>query len=383
MDFDYTEEQKAIQGMVRDFTEAEIAPGAEERDSTGQFPYELYKKLGNLGIIGMRFPKEYGGTNSDFLSICHAAREIARVDVSLAVTLMVAAMGALHLMVQGTEARKEEWKEKYILPVVRGEATCSGAFTEPDAGSDTRAFKTTAVLDGDEWVINGSKAFITNAGLDNNLFVNVLCLTEIPQRQHSFIFVPTGTRGYKVMPKYRKMGWRSSATAELVFEDCRVPAENLLGVKGLGRKYLVEDFFLLARLETSAIALGLAQACFEKAFEYAKQRYAFGKPISKFQHVQSMLVDMALELELSELLLNKATLQLQRGEKNLKMLAMVKYFICDFANKAAYDSVQIFGGIGILDECPVSRYYRDARPLNIADGTTQIMKRLIARELGC
>lgn len=382
MELGYTEQQEMLRKMVRDFAQNEVAPGAEERDRTGHFPYDLYRRLGELGIIGMCFSEEYGGTKADFLSFCLACEEIGHVDLSLSWTLLVANFGAELVVEGGTQEQLEKWKEKYILPVTRGEAVTSGGITEPGAGSDTSAIQTAAVLDGDEWVINGTKAFITNAGLDNNVYTVVVCLTEREQRQFDLILVPAGTPGFVVQPAYRKMGLRSSDTRELAFEDCRVPADHLVGESGVARLRVVQGL-AKGRVCLSSTAVGLHQACLEESLKYARERIAFGRPISKFQHVQAMLVDMALDLELSRFIRDKAALLIDQGEPHMKEASMAKYFCCESAKKAADYAVQIHGAIGYMDECPVSRYYRDIRAATIADGTTEIQKWIIARELGC
>jgi short/branched chain acyl-CoA dehydrogenase len=378
----YSEEQEAIRRMVQDFARKEIAPGAAERDASGEFDYDLYRRLGDLGIMGMTFPERYGGTGAGFLSACLAAEEIARVDMSLSWTLLVGVAGANMIVLLGSEEQKALWKEKWVLPVVRGEAVTSAAITEPDAGSDTAAIRTRAVLDGDEWVINGSKAFITNAGLENNVFTTVLCLTDPENRRFDTIIVPQGTPGYTVMPALSKMGLRSCDTRELAFDDCRVPAINLLGPRGTGRGRTVRGFFA-ARIVLASTALGLAEECLDLALDYAKQRNAFGRPIAEFQHVQAMLVDMALDVELSRLIRDKAARLLEGGQTHAKESAMAKYFCCESAKRAADYAIQVFGALGVMDETPVSRYYRDVRAATIADGTTQIQKHIIARELGC
>ncbi len=231
MDFYYSEAQQQIRTMVREFAVNEVAPGAEERDRTGEFDHRLWKKLGELGVIGINFPEEVGGAGGDFLSYCLAEEEIARVDQSLGVTMLVAE-GAAKMILSEALASKPSWKDEYIKPIVRGEAFGAIGLTEPGAGSDTAGIQTHAILDRDEWVINGSKAFITNAGLENCLFVATVVLTDRGKKEFSLILVPTGAPGYTIQPKYRKMGWRSSDTRELHFDDCRVPADNLVGQRG-------------------------------------------------------------------------------------------------------------------------------------------------------
>jgi len=378
---DYTDEQQAIQRTVREFARREIAPGAAERDASGQFDYDIYRRLGDLGVPGLMFPQEYGGGGADLLTFCLAIEEVARVDLSLSWTAAVAPSGAQMIAALGTPEQKAMWTDQWVKPVVRGEAVTSAAITEPDAGSDTARLQTRAVLDGDEWVIKGSKAFITNAGLENNVFAAVLCLTDPQARRFDTIIVPKGTPGYRVMPAYRKMGLRSCDTRELAFEDCRVPAVNRIGSPGGGRGRIVRGFFT-ARIALASTALGLAEECLEIASVYANERHAFGRPIAGHQYVQGMLVEMALNAELSRLIRDKAARLLGQGRPHAKESAMAKWFCCESAKQAADYAVQVFGGMGFMDECPASRYYRDIRAATIADGTTQIQKHIIAREMG-
>lgn len=383
MDFHYSESQEATRKLVRDFATRELAPDAAQRDSTGQFDYELYRRIGELGISGILFPEEFGGTNADFLSWCLALEEIGRVDMSLAVTLFVAVSTAHQVVEMGTVEQRQAWRDSFIRPVAEARATASGAITEPGAGSDTAAIQTTAVLQDGQWVINGTKAFITNAGLENNLGTVVMALTDRATKEFSSILVPPGTPGYSMMPAYHKLGWRSSDTRELVFEDCRVPAMNLIGQRGVGRRYTVDKLFAEARINISSAALGLHTACLEESLNYARERVAFHHPISQFQFVQGMLVDMALEAELSRLLRDKAARAVDEGSVNRGLSSMAKYFCCESAHRAADWAIQVHGGTGFMDECAVSRYYRDIRACTIADGTTEIQKWIIARELGC
>lgn len=376
----YKDHQEAIRKMVRDFAEKEVAPGAAERDRTGEFDYALYRRLGDLGITGIMAPEEYGGSNAGFLAWNLAIEELSRVDAAFGLTAFVGAAG-VGIVEMGTEEQKEMWTEKWVLPIIRAEAVSAGAITEPDAGSDTRGIKTTAVLDGDEWVINGTKTFSTNAGLDNCVYVMVVCLTDKEKKEFSNIIVPTGTPGYTIMPKLQKMGIRSSDTRELHFDDCRVPAMNLLGERGIGRSYITRVGFAQGRIITTSVARGIHQACLDESLKYALQRIAFGRPIYAFQYIQEMLVDMYMNLEISRLLRDKAALLLEQGEAPLLEAAMAKYFGCDAAKRAADHAVQIHGGLGYMDECPVSRYYRDVRWVTIGDGTSEIQKLIIAREI--
>jgi len=385
MDFNYSEAQRSIRTMVRDFAVNEVAPGAEERDRTGEFDYSLWKKLGELGIIGTNLPEEVGGSGGDFLSYNLAEEEISRVDQSLGVTMLVAE-GAARMALPDALTSKPSWKDEYIKPILRGEAFGAVGITEPEAGSDTANIQTYATLDGNEWVINGSKAFITNPGLKNCLFVIPVLLTDRAKREFSIILVPTGNPGYTMQPKYRKMGWRSSDTRELHFDDCRVPAENLVGKRGEGRGKVIVVGFSKLRIVSGSSALGLHQGCIDESLKYAKERKAFGRPISKFQYIQQMLCDMVLEAETGRLLRDKAaTLAEQVKESEVASMywaSLVKWFCCDAANRAAYSAIQIHGGLGFMDECPVSRYYRDIRVWTIGDGAAEIQKVIVARELG-
>lgn len=377
----YSDEQEAIRRTVREFARREIAPGAAERDASSEFDYALYRALGDLGVPGLLLPEEYGGGAADPLTFALALEEIARVDLSLAWTVAVAPVGAQLIIALGTEEQKAMWRERWVLPVIRGEATTAAAITEPDAGSDTAAIQTRAVRDGDEWVINGSKAFITNAGLENNAFVTVLCRTEGEGRSFDTIIVPKDAPGYRIMPPYKKMGLRSCDTRELAFEDCRVPAVNRIGSSGGGRGRTLRGFFT-ARIMLASTALGLADECFDISLAYARGRTTFGRPLVDRQYIQGMLTEMALNNELSRLIRDKAARLQAQGQPHGKEAAMAKWFCCESAKRTADYAVQVFGGTGFMDECPASRYYRDIRAATIADGTTEIQRYIIAREMG-
>ena len=379
MDLKYTEEQEGIRELARQFAQNELAPEADKRDKTGEFNYELWKRMGDLGLIGMMWPEEYGGNNADFLSFNLAMEEISRVDSSIGVTLQVASVSAHQLVMESDE--QKNWKELYILPVARGEATGASSVTEPQAGSNTAGIQTHAVLEGDEFVINGAKSLCTNPGLKINRFVNVLAIVETEgEKEFDSILVPTGAPGYTIGHKYEKMGWKSSDTRELYFDNCRVPASNLL--KASSREEIVRHFYPMGRVELASNSLGIAEACFDLSLSYAQQRIAFKRPISKFQFVQDMLVEMALEKELSRLIRDKAALAL--GQHDFyKLSSMAKIFCCESAKKAADLAIQIHGGVGYTEEYPLSRFYRDNRVISFGDVTTQIQKWIIARELGC
>lgn len=376
--YGYTDAHLAIRRTVREFARKEVAPGAQERDRESRFDYELYRRLGDLGLPGMPFPEEFGGSNADTIAFCLALEELSRIDMSLALTLWVGIQGALS-MTHGTEEQIEAWRGRYIEPTIRGEMVAAGAITEPDAGSDTAAIKTRAVFENGEWVINGTKIFISNAGLENCAFAMVLCRTD---EGFAILIVPSGTPGYTMGPPLRKMGLRSSDTRELAFQNCRVPALNLLGGAGSGRQAIVAGGFYITRLYLASNAIGLASECLDLALAHAKSRVAFKRPIIRFQYVQGMLVDMALEIELGRLLRDKAARMHDAGQHYAKEAAMAKLFCTEAAKRAADSAVQVFGGLGFMDETPVSRFYRDIRAATIAEGTSEIQKYIIAREMG-
>jgi butyryl-CoA dehydrogenase len=375
----YTDEQEAIRRTVREFTRKEIAPGAEERDAASRFDYDLYRRLCGLGVAGMPFPERFGGSDADSLTFCLALEEISRADMSLGLTLWVGIQGAIS-MTHGTDEQIEAWRDLYIAPTIAGDVVSAGAITEPDAGSDTAALQTRAVLDGDEWVINGSKIFISNPGLENCAFAMVLCRTD---EGFGIVIVPTGAPGYTMSKPFRKMGLRSSDTRELSFNDCRVAEMNLLGGRGSGRTAIVAGGFYITRVYLASQAVGLASECLDLALAHAKSRIAFKRPIARFQYVQGMLVDMALEIEAGRLLRDKACMTHDAHLPFAKEAAMAKLFCGEMAKRAADNAVQVFGGLGYMDETPVSRYYRDIRAATIAEGTSEVQKHIIARELGC
>jgi len=375
----YTETQLQVLRTVGDFARKVIAPGAEERDRTSQFDYALYRRMGALGIPGMLYPTELGGSDAGTLSFCLAIEEISRVDASLGFTLWIGAQGAQSLL-RSADDERAQWIDDYVRPVIRGEMVGAGAITEPDAGSDTAAIRTRAVLDGHGWVIDGSKIFISNAGMENCGFVTPLCRTDAG---FALFLVPTGTPGYHIGPPLRKMGLRSADTRELSFDGCRVPAANLLGGRGSGRASVVGSGFALTRVYIASNGVGLAAECLDLALAHARSRVAFKRAISQFQYVQGMLVDIAVELEAGRMLRDKAARLQQEHQPFMKEAAMAKLYCTEMAKRAADHAVQVFGGLGFMDETPVSRYYRDARALTIAEGTSEIQKHIIAREMGC
>lgn len=381
MDFDLSYQQQALKQMVHDFAEKEVAPVAEELDRTGKFPYEIVEKLGKLGLLGLPFPEKYGGGGADTISYVIAIEELARADSSVGATIMASiSLGGTPLYLFGTEEQKQRW----LRPLAEGK--CLGAFglTEPEAGSDAGATATTARLDGDEWVINGTKCFITNAGTDISGFVTITAATGAQggKKEISNIVVPKGTPGYTQGPPYSKLGWRASDTRELVFSDCRVPRENVLGQPGSGlRQFLaVLDG---GRISISGLAIGLAQGALDMSLAYARGRIQFGQPIASFQSIQFKLADMATEIELARLITYKAATLKDQGKPFSKEAAMAKLFSSETAVRAAEQGVQIHGGNGFMNDFPISRFYRDCKILTIGEGTSEVQRMVIARLLGC
>lgn len=379
--YGYTEQQEAVRQTVREFARKEVAPGAAERDATGTFDYALFRRVAEVGVTGLLMPEEAGGAGADVLTYCLALEEIARVDLSLSWTTFVSLAAASTIADMGTPEQKALFMKSWVEPVLRGEATTCAGITEPDAGSDNSGIKTRAERVGGEWVINGSKIFITNAGLDNCLGVLALCCTDPATRRYDTILVPTGTPGYRIGPPLKKMGLRSSDTRQIFFENCRVPLIHRFGAEGMGLTRILRGFFL-GRIVIGSTALGLGEECLDISTEYAKQRQAFKRPISHFQYVQGMLTDMALDMELGRLIRDKAARLCDADQPFMKEATMAKWFITEAAKRASDSAVQIFGGMGVMDDCPASRYYRDVRAATIGEGTTQIQRHVLAREMG-
>ncbi len=380
MDFTLTTEQQMIRDLCRNFVKNEIAPIAEEMDATGQFPYDVWKKMGELGIVGIPIPEEYGGGAMDWVSTMIAIEEISRGDASLGVSLLDSVTLPMNLLLTfGTEQQKEKW----LTPLATGEHIGAFGLTEAQAGSDANAIQTRAVLDGDEWVINGTKQFITNAGLKHNSLVVIAAVTgegSGSRKRISNIIVPTGTPGYSFGEKYKKIGWKASETRELIFDDCRVPKENILGNPEKGYNQ-----FMMA-LQTSRIgfgahSVGLAQAIFDVSLAYAKEREQFGRPISKFQAIQFKLADMIMEIELARLMVYKAAWQKDNKENYFATSTYAKIFASEVAKRCADKGVQIHGGYGLMDEYPISRYWREVKFEEILDGTSEIQRINIARKV--
>lgn len=384
MDFTYSEEQQALRDMMQRFTQKELAPRAAEIDATGEFPYDLYRKLGDLGIVGMTLPPEAGGSGSDFLSFCLAMEELARAESSFGPILTAQLSACRYILTFAQGEQKEKWIEQYVKPIAQGLATGATASTEPNRSSfDTNGIQTTAVRDGDEYVINGSKTFCTAAGLDNNLFVLVWAITDREKRTTDVLLVPKGTEGYTIGRKLPKMGMRGSDTRELFFDNCRVPAENLMKVPSVGRSKEVGSLHYHSRLTSASNAIGLHRHCLEDSLAWAKERISWGQPISQRQIIQGWLAEMATELEISRLLRDKCAWLYDRGELTVKDASMLKYVVAENAAKAANYATEIHGGMGFIDDVPVARRFRDAKGFTVIQGGTPIHKWLIAQELGC
>ncbi len=382
MNFELSQEQKMIRETVRDFAEREIKPVAKELDEKASFSVDLTKKMGELGLFGMYLPEEYGGQGLDTLSYVIAVEEISRIDGSQGATLAAHnSLGIGPLYAYGTE----EQKMKYIPPLCTGEALWGFGLTEPDAGSDSRGTKTRAEIQGDEWVINGSKIFITNASSPITVGSTVQAVTKILEdgrKEYSTIIVEQDTPGFKAVPMHGKMMWRASDTAQLYFDDCRVPKENLLGEMGKGSKIMLSTLDS-GRLSIAAMGLGCAQGAFELAMEYAAERKQFGKPIIKFQVNAFKLADMATKIELGRNLLYKACWLKDAGKPFAKESAMAKLYCSEIAREVADEAVQIHGGYGLMKDYDIERFYRDQRLLQIGEGTSEIQRLVISRYIGC
>ena len=380
MDLDLAPEQQEFQKVVRGFVDDYIRPNAERWDEEGELPMEAVKQMAELGLFGLPFPEDLGGSGSDFLTLCLAIEEIARVDSSLAITLEAAVgLGAMPIWHFGTD----EQRAKLLPPLARGEQLAGFGLTEPGGGSDAGATRTTARVEDGNWVINGSKSFITNSGTPITSFVTVTAVTaqENGRKEISAIVVPNDTPGFDVGRPYRKMGWHHSDTHELSFNDCRVPEENLLGERGQGfRNFLkiLDD----GRIAIAALAVGLAQGCLDECLKYSQERNAFGKPIGSFQALQFKMADMAMKTELARQAYYRAAWLKEKGRPYKKEAAMAKLYASETAVDVAREAVQIHGGYGYIEEFPVCRHFRDSKILEIGEGTSEVMRILIARELG-
>ena len=380
MDLDLSQEQEDFAKSVRGFVDDAIRPHVERWDEAHELPMEAVAQMGELGLFGLPFPEEYGGSGADFLTLCLAIEEIARADSSLAITLEAAVgLGAMPIYRFGSEPQKQ----KLLPPLAAGTSLAAFGLTEPGSGSDAAGSRTRARLEGSEWVINGSKSFITNSGTPITSFVTITAVTgsDGDRKEISSIIVPNGTDGFQVGKSYRKMGWRHSDTHELAFNDCRVPRLNLLGNRGEGYKNflkILDD----GRIAIAALAVGLAQGCVDESIKYSHQRSAFGRPIGSNQAIQFKIADMTMKTELARSAYYRAAWLKDQGRPYKKEAAMAKLFASEAAVDVAREAVQIHGGYGYIEEFPVCRHFRDAKILEIGEGTSEMMRILIARELG-
>ncbi|HEX6919515.1 MAG TPA: acyl-CoA dehydrogenase family protein [Actinomycetes bacterium] len=380
-DFRLDDEHEALRKTVEEFAHDVVAPQIGELYERDEFPYEIVRQMGQMGLFGLPFPEEYGGMGGDYFALCIALEELARVDSSVAITLEAAVgLGAMPLYRFGTEEQKRQWLPR----MCSGEAMGAFGLTEPGGGSDAGATRTTARLEGDEWVINGTKAFITNSGTDITALVTVTAVTgEQPggRKEISAIIVPAGTPGFTVSKKYSKVGWNASDTRELSFTDCRVPAANLLGERGRGYAQFLSTLDE-GRIAIAALGVGLAQGCVDESVRYAREREAFGRPIGANQAIQFKIADMEVRAHTARLAYYDAAGRMLRGEPFKKQAAMAKLYSSEIAVTNAREATQIHGGYGFMNEFPVARMWRDSKILEIGEGTSEVQRILIARELG-
>ena len=381
MNFDLTEDQKAIQRLARDFAQNEVRPRAEEMDREEAFPYDLVAQMAELGFMGLPFPEEYGGAGADTVSYALAVMEIARVDASTAITMAAhISLGASPFYLFGTE----EQKRRYLIPLAQGKMLWGFGLTEPNAGSDAGNVQTKARLDGGQWVINGTKAFITNSGTTITGGTTITAATGTRadgKPEISNLVVPQDTPGFARSKKYKKMGWRASDTRELSFVDAKVPEENLLGERGEGFAQFLK-ILDGGRISVAALSVGLAMGAYDEALKYSKDRIAFGKPISKFQAIAFKLVDMLCEIEHAKMMVLKAAWEKDEGREFEQTASLAKLYSGEVSRRVVNEAVQIHGGYGFMDEYPVSRMYRDQKINEIGEGTNEVQRVVLARMMG-
>jgi short-chain 2-methylacyl-CoA dehydrogenase len=376
VNFDLTEEQELVRSTVRDFAEQKVAPVAEELDREHRFPYELVGELAELGLMGMPIPEEYGGGGSDTVSYAIAVEELTRIDSSVAITVAAhTSLGTMPIFLFGSEEQKREW----LPDLAGGKKLAAFGLTEPGAGSDAGASRTRAELTDGEWVVNGSKIFITNAGTDISACVTITAVTD--DGEISNLIVPNGTPGYEISAPMEKLGWRASDTRELSFKDARVPEANLLGPRGGGFSQFLE-ILDGGRISVAAMGVGLAQGAYDLAFRYAQEREQFGKPIASFQAIQFQLADMAVEIEAGRNLVYKAAWLKDEGRDFAKEAAMAKLYTGELSHRVVNQALQIHGGYGFIEESAIARLYRDQKILEIGEGTNEVQRMVIARHLG-
>jgi short/branched chain acyl-CoA dehydrogenase len=380
VNLDLRPEHELIRSTVRELAENRIAPIAEELDRESRFPYEVVGQMAEIGLLGLPIPEEHGGAGGDTVSYAIAIEELTRIDASVGVTVAAhTSLGTMPILMFGTDEQHRQW----LPQLASGARLASFGLTEPEAGSDAGAARTTAVLDGDEWLINGSKMFITNAGTDISACVTITAVTgEVDgANEISNIIVPNGTPGYEVSPPLKKMGWRASDTRGLTFQDCRVPVGNLLGERGRGLAQFLE-ILDGGRISIAAMGLGAAQGAYDLAFAYARERRAFGRPISGFQSIQFALADLATEIEAARGLTYRSAWLKDQGRDYALAAAQAKLYTGELSNRAVNTALQIHGGYGFMDEYAISRLYRDQKVLEIGEGTNEIQRLVIARQLG-
>jgi alkylation response protein AidB-like acyl-CoA dehydrogenase len=376
LNFELSDEQELIRRTVREFAETKVAPVAEELDREARFPYELVAELAGLGLMGLPVPEEYGGAGGDTVSYAIAMEELTRIDSSVAITVAAhTSLGTMPILLYGNEEQKREWLPR----LASGEGLAAFGLTEPDAGSDAGATRTKAELREGEWVIDGSKIFITNAGTDISACVTITASTG--EEEISNLIVPNGTSGYEISAPMHKLGWRASDTRELSFRSCRVPEGNLLGERGRGFQQFME-ILDGGRISVAAMGVGLAQGAYDLALAYAKERQQFGQPIANFQAIQFQLADMATEIEAGRQLVYRAAWLKDEGRPFALAAAKAKLFTGLLSNRVVNSALQIHGGYGFMEEFAISRLYRDQKILEIGEGTNEVQRMVIARHLG-
>ncbi|HEY8676088.1 MAG TPA: acyl-CoA dehydrogenase family protein [Candidatus Dormibacteraeota bacterium] len=379
MNFDLTDEQRQIRNTVRAFARDEIAPRAAAYDESGEFPYDLVAGMAQLGLFALPFDESVGGAGADFLSYCLALEEIARADAAVAITLEAAvSLGISPIASFGTPDQKRRW----LPQLLSGAKLWAFGLTEPEAGSDAAGTQTRAQRSNGEWIINGGKCFITNAGTDISAGVTITAVTGTAdgKPQISTLAVENGTPGYTQAPKYRKLGWHASDTRELIFEDCHVPQSNIIGTEGDGYRQFLQ-ILEGGRVAIAALSVGLAQACLDASLSHSTQRRQFGQPIARFQATQFKLADMATQIELSRLMTWRAAAAIDAGQSSAPYASMAKLHASEVATACANQAVQIHGGYGFMEDSPVARYYRDVKANEIGEGTSEVQRILIARHL--
>jgi butyryl-CoA dehydrogenase len=381
MDFDLTEDQRAIQSLCRDFAREEVAPQAEALDREERFPYEIVAKMAELGLMGLPFPEAYGGAGADTVSYALAVMEISRADASVGITLAAhVSLGSSPFYLFGTEAQKQ----RYLVPLARGEMLWGFGLTEPNAGSDAAGLQTRAELRDGRWTINGTKAFITNSGTDITGGTTITAITGTTERGRKEItnfIVPQDTPGFTRSKKYKKMGWKASDTRELSFVDADVPEDAMLGPRGNGLKQFL-TILDGGRISVAALSVGLAMGAYDEALKYARERQQFGQAISKFQAIQFKLADMLMEIEHAKLMVLKAAWEKDRGREFNLTASLAKLYAGEVSRRVVNEALQIHGGYGFMDEYPISRMYRDQKINEIGEGTNEVQRLVIARLMG-